>query len=139
MTGFWIRLHHNHTSCLKYLKSPGPNLSEMICTNFISLVLRLVFVTKWDKVFKSGLNKFFGRQPLKNLFSVLLNTLPQIIVCIRILNLLQKHPPLLLAKPPPLKSVNFPSPHFLGNPPRYWFFVDSPPPKNWIFQWTQKY
>ena len=29
----------------------------------------------WDKVFKSGLSKFCGRQPLKNLLSPLLNTL----------------------------------------------------------------
>ena len=32
---------------------------------------------KWDKVFKSGLNNFCGRQPLKNLLSPLLNTLSQ--------------------------------------------------------------
>ena len=37
--------------------------------------------------------------------------------------------PLFLAKPP-LKSVNSPSPPFLGNlPPLYWFFVN-PIPKN---------
>ena len=30
----------------------------------------------WDKVFKSGLNKFCGRQPLKILKSPVLNTLP---------------------------------------------------------------
>ena len=29
----------------------------------------------WDKVFKSGLSKFCGRQPLKNSLSPLLNTL----------------------------------------------------------------
>ena len=29
----------------------------------------------WDKVFKSGLSKFCGRQPLKNLLSPLVNTL----------------------------------------------------------------
>ena len=29
----------------------------------------------WDKVFKNGLSKFCGRQPLKSLFSPLLNTL----------------------------------------------------------------
>ena len=29
----------------------------------------------WDKVFKSGLSKFCGRQPLKSLLSPLLNTL----------------------------------------------------------------
>ena len=29
----------------------------------------------WDKVFKNGLGKFCGRQPLKNLLSPLLNTL----------------------------------------------------------------
>ena len=32
----------------------------------------------WDKLFKSGLSKFFGRQPLKNLLSPLLNTLSHI-------------------------------------------------------------
>ena len=32
----------------------------------------------WDKVFKSGLSKFYGRQPLKNLLSPLLNTLSHI-------------------------------------------------------------
>ena len=29
-----------------------------------------------DKVFKSGLSKFCGRQPIKNLLSPLLNTMP---------------------------------------------------------------
>ena len=29
----------------------------------------------WNKVFKSGLSKFCGRQPLKHLLSPLLNTL----------------------------------------------------------------
>ena len=29
----------------------------------------------WDKVFESGLKEFFGRQPLKNLLSPLLNAL----------------------------------------------------------------
>ena len=33
----------------------------------------------WDKVFKSGLSNFCGRQPLKNLLSPLLNTLSHII------------------------------------------------------------
>ena len=33
----------------------------------------------WDKVFHSGLRKFCGRQPLKNFFSPLLNTLSHII------------------------------------------------------------
>ena len=37
---------------------------------------------KWDKVLKSGLSKFCGRQPLKNLLSRFLNTLPQI--CLRV-------------------------------------------------------
>ena len=37
---------------------------------------------KWDKVLKSGLSKFCGRQPLKNLLSTFLNTLPQI--CLRV-------------------------------------------------------
>ena len=32
--------------------------------------------TIWDKVFWSGLSKFCGRQPLKNLLSPLLNALP---------------------------------------------------------------
>ena len=32
----------------------------------------------WDKVFKSGLRKFCGRQPLKNVLSLLLNTLFQL-------------------------------------------------------------
>ena len=35
---------------------------------------------KWDKVFKSGLSKFCGRQPLKNLLIPLLNTLSRMIV-----------------------------------------------------------
>ena len=35
---------------------------------------------KWDRVFKSGLIKFCGRQPLKNLLSPLLNTLSQILL-----------------------------------------------------------
>ena len=34
--------------------------------------------SKWDEVFKSELSKFCGRQPLKNLLSLLLNTLSQI-------------------------------------------------------------
>ena len=34
---------------------------------------------KRDKVSKSGLSKFCGRQPLKNLLSPLLNTLSQVI------------------------------------------------------------
>ena len=39
----------------------------------------LVFLKAvWDKGFKSGLNKFSGRQPLKNLPSPLLNTLSHI-------------------------------------------------------------
>ena len=33
---------------------------------------------KWGKVFKSGLSKFCGRQPLENLLSPFLNTLCQI-------------------------------------------------------------
>ena len=33
---------------------------------------------KWDRVFKSGLIKFCGKHPLKNLIGLLLNTLPQI-------------------------------------------------------------
>ena len=39
----------------------------------------------WDKVFKSGLSKFCGRQPLKNLLSPLLNTLSHLIIdhCIK--------------------------------------------------------
>ena len=36
----------------------------------------------WDKVFKSGLSKFCGRQPLKNLVIPLLNTLSRIKKCI---------------------------------------------------------
>ena len=32
---------------------------------------------KWDKVFKNGLRKICGRQPLRNSFSPLLNPLPQ--------------------------------------------------------------
>ena len=31
---------------------------------------------KWDKVFKGGLSKFCGRQPLKNLLSLFLNICP---------------------------------------------------------------
>ena len=34
----------------------------------------------WVKVFKSGLSKFCGRQPLKNLLSPLVNTLSQIFI-----------------------------------------------------------
>ena len=33
----------------------------------------------WDKVFKSGLSKFYGKQPLKNLLSPLLNTLSHLL------------------------------------------------------------
>ena len=33
---------------------------------------------KWNKVFKNGLSKICGRQPLRNSFSPLLNPLPQI-------------------------------------------------------------
>ena len=33
---------------------------------------------KWNKVFKSELSKFWGRQPLKNVLSPLLNTLSQV-------------------------------------------------------------
>ena len=43
--------------------------------------------------------------------------------------------------PPPLKSANCPSPPlFLSNPPPplYRFWVNSPPPKSQIFQWTCK-
>ena len=32
----------------------------------------------WDKLFKSGVSKFCGRQPLKNLLTPLLNTLSHI-------------------------------------------------------------
>ena len=32
----------------------------------------------WDKAFKSNLSKFYGRQPLKNLLSLLLNTVSNI-------------------------------------------------------------
>ena len=42
-------------------------LARIICRKF--------FVV-WDKVFKSGLSKFCGRQSLKNLPSPLLNSLP---------------------------------------------------------------
>ena len=45
-----------------------------ILVNISNLFLReLIFI--WGKVFKSGLNKFYGRGPLKNLLSPLLNTL----------------------------------------------------------------
>ena len=39
------------------------------------IICRKFFVV-WDKVFKSGLSKFCGRQSLKNLPSPLLNSLP---------------------------------------------------------------
>ena len=45
---------------------------------FISsdVILKMTFSRHiWDKAFKSGLSKFCGRQPLKNLLSPLLNTL----------------------------------------------------------------
>ena len=38
---------------------------------------------------------------------------------------------------PPLKSTNFPSPPFLGNPPMYWPFVPRLP-KTQVFPWTPK-
>ena len=34
----------------------------------------------WSKVFRSGLSKFCGRQPLKNLLSTLLSTLSHICI-----------------------------------------------------------
>ena len=40
----------------------------------------------WNKVFKSGLRKFCGRQPLKNLLSPLLNTLSHLILVIESLS-----------------------------------------------------
>ena len=48
-------------------------------------------------------------------------------------------PPLYLAKPPPLKSVNCPSPPplFRQSPPLYWFFIN--PLKIWFFSEPQKY
>ena len=37
----------------------------------------LITINNWEKIFKSGLSKFCGRQPLKSLLSPLLNTLSQ--------------------------------------------------------------
>ena len=37
-----------------------------------------LLILKWDKIFKSGLSKFCGRQTLKNLLNSFLNTLSQI-------------------------------------------------------------
>ena len=45
------------------MKVKNGTLGYINCNNF-----------KWDKVFKSGLSKFCGRQPLQNLPSPLLNT-----------------------------------------------------------------
>ena len=58
------------------------------------------------------------------------------IVCIGVSTPPQKHHALFLAKQPPLKSTNYPSPpplppphHFRQSPPPYWFFVKPPPLK----------
>ena len=48
--------------------------------------------------------------------------------------------PLFLAKPLSLLNLQtVQAPHLLGNPlPLYWFFVNTLPPKNRIFQWNPK-
>ena len=45
--------------------------------------------------------------------------------------------PLFLAKPPPLKSANGRSPPFLGNPPLYIGFRETPPVKLGFFHEPQ--
>ena len=52
-------------------------------------------------------------------------------------------PSFLPSPPPQLKSANYPSPTFLGNPPLYINFSWTPPPplphpESQIFQWTSK-
>ena len=46
------------------------------------LKFRFAIKKIWDKVFKSGLSKFCGRQPLKNSLSPLLNTLSHMTILV---------------------------------------------------------
>ena len=48
-------------------KSLHSNRTKTICAMTLEISKAGEYVTiKWDKVFKSGLSKFCGRQPLKN-------------------------------------------------------------------------
>ena len=55
-----FKKRHNHISSFK-------NKLQMNNTSLTKYVSELTPRLKWDKVFKSGLKKFCGRQPLKNL------------------------------------------------------------------------
>ena len=62
-------------------RSPGlevSNLKIWVINLSVSISLNITPINIWGKVFKNGLNKFCGRQPLKNLLSPLVNTLSHV-------------------------------------------------------------
>ena len=72
--GFFVEINLHSTK--KWLISCSYNPKRASVANHISALSKSTDI--WGKIFKSGLSKFCGRQPLKNLLSPLLNTLSHI-------------------------------------------------------------
>ena len=115
---------------LQHIKETGPNLSASPASSTVLLspatnaTYTVIYQILYSIIIVGTFSfPFFSPSPSPDRFKVcigLTTPLPPI-------KHLQKHHPLFLPKPPPLKSVNCQSSPPLGNlPPLYWFFEKLP-------------